>query len=258
MREREIASAQRPVAQQLERIVDEAASELERLVEEVRRGWTARIAACEGIEMLRAEVAAIEDGAAHRLSLVCDELREKMTVQFVRLVLEQSRSLRQDLLRKRHEVARGRSPKVEETFDDLRLVLPASLDRPSPPCARPISAQLMTTERSLFDPIFSTVAREKRQCSEPHRRAPRRHRAHHRARALRLDRPALAASCCRRSAGSSTSWSRAHAAWLDERLDEEARADAERVTTPRRRRWRSSTPLAASESRAGGAARGRR
>ena len=99
-----------------------------------------RIGACAGIELLRAEVAAIEDGAAHRLSLVCEELREKMTVQLVRLVLEQSRSLRQELLRKRHEVARGRSPKVEETFDDMRLACRRRSTRPSPPCARPSSA----------------------------------------------------------------------------------------------------------------------
>ncbi|HEX9101651.1 MAG TPA: hypothetical protein VF997_05585, partial [Polyangia bacterium] len=110
------------------------------------------------------EVAAIEDGAAHRLALVCDELRETMTIQFVRLVLELSRPLRDELMRKRIEVARGRSPTLEQSFDDVRVVLPASLDKTFGALATPDIGELLSGERGLFDPIFRTLAREKRGC----------------------------------------------------------------------------------------------
>ncbi len=228
VREREVTAAQRTVAQQVERIVDEAATELERLVEEVRRGWQARVAACEGIELLRAEVGAIEDGAAHRLSLVCDELREKMTVQFVRLVLEQSRPLRQELLRKRHEVARGRSPKVEESFDDVRLVLPASLDEAFAALRAPDLGELLTNERGLFDPLFRTVAREKRQCQS---RLDARLDDIERTTARELFASAVLLSPLLLSTlgGLLDELLRAHASWIGERIEEEARADRERA-----------------------------
>jgi hypothetical protein len=247
VRERELTAAQRPVAQQLERIVDEAASELERLVEEVRRGWQARIAACDGIELLRAEVGGIEDGAAHRLSLVCDELREKMTVQFVRLVLEQSRSLRQELLRKRHEVARGRSPKVEETFDDVRLVLPASLDQAFAALRAPDLGELLANERSLFDPLFRTVAREKRQCqSRLDARLDDIERTT--ARELYASTASLSPLLLSTLGGLLDELLRVHASWIQERIDDEARADGERaaILAPA---LALVEPLAASESR---------
>ncbi len=246
-RDRELGAAQRPVAQQLERIVDEAATELERLVEEVRRGWQARIAACDGIELLRAEVAAIEDGAAHRLSLVCDELRERMTVRFVRLVLELSRSLRQDLLRKRHEVARGRSPKVEETFDDVRLVLPASLDTAFAALRAPELGELMTSERSLFNPLFRTVARQKRECeSRLNARLDDIQRTT--ARELYASAVLLSPVLLAALGGLIDELLTAHASWIAARLAEEARADEER-TAILRPALELVEPLAASEAR---------
>jgi hypothetical protein len=160
----EHAAVQLPVARHAERIVQETATQLGQKLGEVRTGWAERIDSCAGIEQLRAEVAAIENGAAHRLSLVCDELRETMTVQFVRLVLELSRPLRQELLRKRLEVARGRSPKTEETFEDIRLAFPASLDKAFAALRTPDIGELLTIERSLFDPLFRTLGRERRDC----------------------------------------------------------------------------------------------
>ena len=246
-REREVAAAQRPIAQQLQRIVDEAATQLDKLVEEVRRGWLARITACEGIEMLRAEVAAIEDGAAHRLSLVCDELREKMTVQFVRQVLELSRPLRQELLRKRHEVARGRSPKVEETFDDVRLQLPAELDKSFAALRAPDLGELMSTERSLFDPLFRTVAREKRQCQS--RIDARLDDIKNKTtRELYASSATLSPVLLSTFGGLIDELLTVHGSWITERLDEEARADAER-TAILRPALELVDPLAACESR---------
>ena len=161
---RQEASAQLPIARQSDETVQAAAARLESLLAEVRAAWEERIDSCAGIEQLRAEVAAIEDGAAHRLALVCDELRETMTIAFVRMVLELSRPLRQELMRKRLEVARGRSPKLEQSFDDIRVVLPASLDKTFGALATPDVGEILTGERSLFDPLFRTLAREKRQC----------------------------------------------------------------------------------------------
>ena len=161
---REEAGAQLPIARHGEKIVQAAAARLEALLAEVRAAWQQRIDSCAGLEQLRAEVAAIEDGAAHRLALVCDELRETMTIQFVRLVLELSRPLRDELGRKRIEVARGRSPTLEQSFDDLRVVLPASLDKTFGALATPDIGELLDGERSLFDPLFRTLAREKRSC----------------------------------------------------------------------------------------------
>jgi hypothetical protein len=152
------------VVRHAQAIVDEAATRLEQLLAEVRTDWEARINACGAIEQLRTEVAAIEDGAAHRLSLVCDQLRETMTVQFVRLVLELARPLRQDLLRKRREGAPDRSPTIEEKFEDVRLVLPASVDEAFRALQAPDVGQLLSTERALLDPLFRTLAREKRDC----------------------------------------------------------------------------------------------
>jgi hypothetical protein len=164
LRKEELASAQLPLVRHAEEIVQEGATRLERLLEEARSDWAHRVSSCGGIEQLRAEVAAIEDGAAHRLSLVCDDLRETMTLQFVRLVLERSRALRQDLLRKRMEVARGQSPKLDETFEDIRVVLPATLEETFRALRAPDLGQLMSTERGLLDPLFRTLAREKRDC----------------------------------------------------------------------------------------------
>jgi hypothetical protein len=161
---RQEASAQLPIARQADETVQAAAARLEALLHEVRAAWEERIESCAGIEQLRAEVAAIEDGAAHRLALVCDELRETMTIAFVRMVLELSRPLRQELMRKRLEVARGRSPKLEQSFDDIRVVLPASLDKTFGALATPDVGEILTGERSLFDPLFRTLTREKRQC----------------------------------------------------------------------------------------------
>lgn len=161
---REDAGAQLPIARHGEKVVQAAAARLEALLEEVRAAWQKRIESCAGLEQLRAEVAAIEDGAAHRLALVCDELRETMTIQFVRLVLELSRPLRDELGRKRMEVARGRSPTLEQGFEDLRVVLPASLDKTFGALATPDLGELLDGERGLFDPLFRTLAREKRSC----------------------------------------------------------------------------------------------
>jgi hypothetical protein len=161
---REESGAQLPIARDAEQVVHDAAARLEALLKEVREAWQHRVDSCAGVEQLRAEVAAIEDGAAHRLALVCDELRETMTIQFVRLVLELSRPLRQELMRKRLEVARGRSPKLEQSFDDIRVVLPASLDATFGALKTPEVGELLSAERSLFDPLFRTLAREKRRC----------------------------------------------------------------------------------------------
>jgi hypothetical protein len=160
-----VATAQLPLARGAEQIVDEAATQLERLVDEARQAWEQRIDSCAGLEQLRAEVAAIENGAAHRLSLVCDELRETITVRLVRHVLELSRPVRQELLRKRLEVARGRSPKADETFDDVRVTLPSELDKAFATLRAPAIGALLSTERGFFDPVFRTLAREKRECT---------------------------------------------------------------------------------------------
>ena len=164
LRQREESAAQLPVARQVEQIVHEAAARLEQLLDEVRKAWEERVNGCAGIEQLRTEVAAVENGAAHRLSLVCDELRESMTLQFVRLVLERSRSLSQELLRKRLEVARGRSPQLEQAFEDIRVALPGSLDATFGALQAPGVGELLHGERGLFDPLFRTLAREKRDC----------------------------------------------------------------------------------------------
>jgi hypothetical protein len=160
----EHSAAQLPVARHAERIVQETATQLTKQLGEVRAAWAERIDACAGHEQLRAEVAAVETGAAHRLSLVCDELHESLAVQCVRLVLELSRPLRQELLRKRLEVARGRSPKLEETFEDIRVVLPASLEQTFQALRVPDIGSLLPAERGPFDSLFRTLGREKREC----------------------------------------------------------------------------------------------
>jgi hypothetical protein len=165
VRSREQSAAQRPVAASAQEVIDEAASRLERLLDDVHQGWEERIASCVGIEQLRTEVAAIENGAAHRLSLVYDELRETMTIQLVRLVLELSRPLRQELLRRRLDVAGGRSPKAEESFDDVRMVLPASIEQAFAPLRAPGVGELLSSERGFFDALVRTLAREKRDCT---------------------------------------------------------------------------------------------
>jgi hypothetical protein len=164
LRQREESAAQLPVARQVEQIVHDAAARLERLLDEVRAAWEERVNSCAGVEQLRTEVAAVENGAAHRLSLVCDDLRESMTLQFVRLVLERSRSLSHELLRKRLEVARGGSPQLEQAFEGLRVALPGSLDATFGALQAPGVGELLRGERGLFDPLFRTLAREKREC----------------------------------------------------------------------------------------------
>jgi hypothetical protein len=157
-------AAQRTIPGHAEQIVAEAVSRLERLMKEARKAWEQRIDSCSGIEQLRAEVAAIESGAAHRLSLVCDELREHMTVQCARLILELSRPLRQELLRSRLEIARGQTAQMEESFAGVRMVLPNSLEETFGALRAPGVGELMDRERGLFDPLFRTLAREKKQC----------------------------------------------------------------------------------------------
>ena len=166
LRQREEAAAQLPVARRAEQIVQDATVQLERLLDEVRVAWEARVDSCVGFEQLRAEVAAVEDGAAHRLSLVCDQLRETLTIEFVRLVLELSRPLSQELLRKRLDVARGRSPQLEQAFEDIRVALPASLDATFGALKAPNVGvgELLRGERGLLDPLFRTLGREKREC----------------------------------------------------------------------------------------------
>jgi hypothetical protein len=164
LRQRERAAVQKPVAQDADQIVREAAERLERLLAEVSEAWSQRITGCTALEQLRAEVGAIENGAAHRLSLVCDELREAMTVQFVRLVLELSRPLRQELLRKRLDVARGRSAALQETFESVRVVFPGSIDKTFAALRTPELGELRSPP-GLLDPLFRTLAREKRECT---------------------------------------------------------------------------------------------
>ena len=81
----------------------------------------------------------------------------------VRLVLELSRPLRQELMRRRIDIARGRSAEVEENFENIRMKLPESMDATFGALAAPELGELLSTERGLLDPIFRTLAREKRQ-----------------------------------------------------------------------------------------------
>jgi hypothetical protein len=156
--------AQLAMGRHAESIIQEGAAALERMLRDVKKAWEDRISSCAGREQLRAEVGAIETGAPYRLSLVCDELREKITVQAVRVVLELSRPLRQELARKRMEVAGARSIEVEETFEHVRMALPESMDATFGALATPELGALLSDERSLLDPLFRTLPREKRQC----------------------------------------------------------------------------------------------
>jgi hypothetical protein len=87
-----------------------------------------------------------------------------MTVHFVRLVLDLSRTVRQELQHKRLEVARGGPVKLEETFEDVRVTLPATLDAAFQPLRAPGVGELLSTERGLLDPLLRTLTREKRTC----------------------------------------------------------------------------------------------
>jgi hypothetical protein len=158
------AGAARTAARRANEIVDEAAGRLESLLTEVRNDWEQRIGSCAGLEQLRAEIAAIEAGATHRLSIVCDELREAMTLQFVRLVLELSRTLRQELLDKRLEVAHGSPAKLAESFEGVRVTLPATLEAAFQPLRARSLGELMSTERGLLDSLLPMLNREKRSC----------------------------------------------------------------------------------------------
>jgi hypothetical protein len=160
----ELAAVQLPVARDADQLVQEAVGRLELLLSQVRNDWEQRIGGCVAGEQLRSEVAAIEDGAARRLAIVFDELREAIAVGSTRLVLELSRSLRMELLQARAEVAGDGSSKVEETFDGLRGVLPASLDAAFGQLSAPGLGALMTAPHGLLDPLFRTLAKEKREC----------------------------------------------------------------------------------------------
>jgi hypothetical protein len=155
--------AQLAMGRHAEQIIQDANAGLEKLLADVRNAWEERIASCKGMEQLRAEVAAIESGASYRLQLVCDELREKITVSAVRVVLELSRPLRQELARRRIEIARGRATDVEENFENIRMKLPETMDATFGALAAPELGELLSTERGFLDPIFRTLAREKRQ-----------------------------------------------------------------------------------------------
>jgi hypothetical protein len=165
IRRRERSNARRHVARRAEEIVQKAATQLEQLLAEVRRAWNERVDSCLGVEQLRAEVSAIENGAGHRLTLVCHELREAMTVAYVRLVLEICRPLHERLARERLEVARGGPPVPHEAFEDLRLTLPASLDAIFAALTAADVGELQSRERGFLDPLFRTLAREKRECA---------------------------------------------------------------------------------------------
>src|SRR5262249_50838369 len=141
--------AQLAMGRHAEQLIHDAGAGLEKLLADVRSAWEERIASCKGMEQLRAEVAAIESGASYRLQLVCDELREKITVSAVRVVLELSRPLRQELMRRRIEVGRGRSAEVEENFENIRMKLPESMDATFGALAAPELGELLSTERGL-------------------------------------------------------------------------------------------------------------
>jgi hypothetical protein len=164
LRQREGLAARRELARQTSRVMDESAARLEKLLEDVRKAWESRLEGCSGLEQLRAEAAAVEDGAQHRLTLAYDELRESMTVQCVRLVLELTRSLRQELLQKRLAVARGSSPKTDEAFAQVRVGLPASLDTAFRALVATGVGQLLPASQGLLDPLFRTLAKTRREC----------------------------------------------------------------------------------------------
>ena len=162
--QRERGNASLPMARVAERVVQSAASQLELLVAEVRRDWQARISGLPGRRAAaRREVAAIENGAAHRLSFVCDELREAMTVQLVRLVLELSRPLRQELHHRRLEVARGNSPKLDEAFEEVRMVFPSSVEATFVALQTPALGAIMTGERG-FSIAVPHAGQGEREC----------------------------------------------------------------------------------------------
>jgi hypothetical protein len=162
-----LAGAQLPMARGADQLVHDMVQRLEVVLRELRADWTARIDGCAAVEQLRTEVAAIEDGAAKRLSILFDELREAIAVGSTRLVLELARPLRQDLLQARATLAgEDVSPKVEETFAGLRGVLPASLEAAFGELSAPGLGSLLQEQHGLFDPLFPnrTLARDKRDC----------------------------------------------------------------------------------------------
>jgi hypothetical protein len=159
----EQANAQRRVAQETEQVTSEAAHKLEQKVREVRAAWETRIDASASIDQLRADVATIEDGAVTRLSLVCDEARELITLAAVRLILDLARPLRARLFAERAQVAKDGSPKVEERFEDLRVTLPASLEDSFKALSAPGLGELLNPS-SIFDPLFQRLPRLKKEC----------------------------------------------------------------------------------------------
>jgi len=162
LKQRELATVQRRAAREAERIAEEAVQLLEERLGEARLAWQERISACTAVEQLRSELTTIEDGAAHRLSLVADELREAITLGAVRQVLEFSRPLRQELHAQRAAVTHGSAPHIEEAFAGLRLVLPSSLDATFDALRATVGA--LRTPGSLLDPLFRTLDRDKRAC----------------------------------------------------------------------------------------------
>ena len=87
-----------------------------------------------------------------------------MTVQLVRLVLELSRPLRQEL---HHPAPRGRArqlAQLDEAFEEVRVVFPSSVEATFVALQTPALGAIMTGERGFLDPLFRTLAKEKREC----------------------------------------------------------------------------------------------
>jgi hypothetical protein len=226
LRQREGASAQRELARRSGPLIDEAATRLEKLLDDVRLAWESRLEGCAGVEQLRAEAAAIENGAEHRLTIAYDELREHMTLQCVRLVLDLARSFRQELVQKRLAVARGISPKTDAAFEQVRVALPATLDVAFRALVAPGVGQLMPVSQGLLDPLFRTLARSRRECLS--RLRARLHDIHHdTTRELFASAVFLTPQLMKVIVGLFGELLEAHERWIGARLDEEQRQHAE-------------------------------
>jgi hypothetical protein len=225
VRERQLAAAQRPLARDAEQIVHDAVELLERLIAELGRNWQRRIQSCTSSAQLRGEVEAIENGATHQLSLICTQVRESMTVLCARLVLELSRPLRQELLRSQLQVARGQTPLLNDAFEDVRVVLPASIDATFAELQLPQLGEILSPARGLFDPLFRTRAREQRECGR--RLAAKLDEiARNTARELFAAAVYLSPLLLERLRGTIDELLRAHERWIDARLDEASAAAA--------------------------------
>jgi hypothetical protein len=149
---------------EVERLLGESTRRWNQLLDEVERDWKQRTASCGGLEQLRAEVMAIEEGSAHRLSIARDELRDALTIELVRLVLQRMHPLRQLLHDRRIAVARepGASPSLDETHDEIRIALPSAVKHALEALPVPELTALMSPP-GLLSP-FRTLAREKKGC----------------------------------------------------------------------------------------------